>query len=443
VTGTFSGGDRLTLAAAVAMTIALAAEPAYAFRPHLGPLPTTGLEVVLVAAIVVGIVVLGRSLPWRTVYTLPAALLLVAATIGAVVSPNSRAAAGAWKAYFVEPMLAGVVVAGLAVTRNRRLLFLAGLGVAGTVAALANLVVMLAAIAQHRFSVVTPPVAIYQSANEVALYLVPLAALGLAVALFDDDRRVRLAAAAFVAIAMAAAVVSLSRAGWLALLVAALFVGAFHRRRLWLVLLPAVVLVALVAGVPAMRNRALVEFSPNSPNNTFLSRLPLWRSALDMLVHRPLLGGGLRGFEISVEPYRAPGYHERQAYPHNILLNFWTETGLLGLAAFLWLCVRSVRISVASLARSGEARMLAIGVMGFLLAFWVHGLFHPQYFKNDVAAVFWAVLAIQVGCLRQVAASVPGPRPEAANAGWASAAEPLSDGQASPSRRSGPGSAPG
>ena len=382
------------------MTLALAASPAYVERPHLGTLPTTMLEIPLVIAIAIGLYAFREELPWRSPYLWPAALLLVAATIDTVVAPDRRAAAGLWKAYFLEPALAGLVIAAVARSRVRARLLLAGLAVAGSYAAVLNGARVVWAIGHHTFNVVTPPVAIYNSANAVPLYLEPLTAFALAIAFFSDDRRERIVAVVFSFLAAVAIFFSYSRAGWVTLAALVLFVALFSRWR-WQALVGTFAVGGLVfAASDSVRRRVLVEFDPYSAQNTIGLRLSLWKSSLNMLAHKPLLGGGLSGFKASILPYKDPGYHEDLIYPHNVLLNFWSETGLLGLAAFVWLMIQCVRTALRGLAMGPWPRAMAIGLLGLAVAFGLHGLVDLPYFKNDQALAFWALVGVQLGSLR-------------------------------------------
>ena len=388
---------RLRAAAAPLMALALAASPAYVIRPHLGPLPTTLLEVLLVAAVAVGLYSHWGEIPWRSRYTLPALLLLLGATIDSVLAPQPKAAAGIWKAYFLEPMLAGLVIMVLARSRANARLLLAGLGVAGVISAGFNIGKALAAIASHTYDRVTPPVAIYNSANDVPLYLVPLAAMALSLVLFSDDRRERILAAAFTALAALAVALSNSRSGWLALAAVLVLVSMFSRWR-WHALGAAVAVSgAAFLALASVRERVMVEFRPADPNNTVRLRLSLWKSAGNLLLHRPLQGGGLSGFRDSVRPYRDPAYIEQLIYPHNLVLNFWSETGLLGLAGFSWLLLTALLACRRALKLGPWPRLLAVGVLGMLADYLLHGLTDVPYFKNDLALEFWALLAIQQG----------------------------------------------
>ena len=379
------------------MAVALAASPAYVIRPHLGPLPTTALELLLAPAILLGLYAFWAELPWRNPFTWPALLFLAAATLDTVFGPDRRAALGLWKAYFVEPMLAGLVIAAMARSRPDARLLLAGLGVAGTVVALLNIGLDGAAIASHSYNEVTPPVAIYNTANAVPLYLEPLLAFALAIALYADERRERWVAGTLATLFVVAVLLSDSRLGWITLGAILLLTAVFHRRRWWVYGVAGAFAVVAFAGSGSVRRRILVEFDPHSDKNTVALRAALWKSTLNMLLHRPLFGGGLAGFKQSLEPYRDPSYHEDQIYPHSLALNLWTETGLLGLAAFVCICVQLVRVARPGLRAGPWRRALAIGMLGMLVAFAVHGIGDVPYFKNDQALAFWALLAIPLG----------------------------------------------
>lgn len=391
---------RLRSAAAALMAVALASAPGYALRFHVGPLPTTLLEAVLLPAVVLGVIALRGGLPWRSTLALPGAALLVAATIGVFVSPDLRGALGEWKAFFVEPIAAGLVIAGLAAERRHAWLLLGGLGAGALAAAVVNLGVDAPRILSGRISLATPPVAIYQSANQLALYLVPLDAVALAVLLFGAGRAPRSAAAAFLAFTVPAVLLTYSRGGILALAMAVFLLALVHPRRL--VLAPALVLVlGLGVGlVPGIRRRVAIELDLKDPANTVTPRLGLWRATLRLLESRPLTGAGLHGYGGAIAPYYRNPFHV--AFPHDIVLNFWAETGLLGVLAFGWLTAAGVLAAVRGLAADPFARALSAGLLGFLLAIWVHGLVDVPYFKNDLALAFWAMLGLHSGVVGRV-----------------------------------------
>jgi putative inorganic carbon (hco3(-)) transporter len=386
------------------MGLALAFSPSYALvRIHLGWVPFTLLELALCLAIAVGGVAFRRSLPWRNPYTWPALLLLLAATVEVAVTPDRRAAAGLWKAYFLEPAAAALVIGAIATQRQRARVLLGGLAVAGTVIAVANIVVDSRALltgAIGRYTI-TPPVAIYETANAVPLYLEPLAAFALALALVSDRRWERRVGAGFFLLAVGAILLSYSRAGWITMALLIVLIAWLSRGRWWILGAMGVAGGLLFAVSRSVRQRILVEFDPTSQENTLGLRRALWESSATMLRHHPLFGGGLGGFKLALAPYRDPSYREDLIYPHNLILNFWTETGLLGLAAFLWLLGAMLAAARRGLHYpSPWVRALAIGWLGTAVAFLAHGAVDVPYFKNDQALAFWALAGIQAASVR-------------------------------------------
>ncbi|MBO0702422.1 MAG: O-antigen ligase family protein [Candidatus Dormibacteraeota bacterium] len=391
---------RLQVAGTLLFGLALALSPAYIVRPHLGPLPLTVLEIALVVALVVGYLGYWRELPWWNPYLIPGGLLLAAAFLAILVSPVRLSAADTWLAYFAEPAAAGLLAAAVCRRRSHARVLLVGLGVAGAVISFANIGNTLHALATHRFSDVTPPVVIYMTANAVPLYLEPLLAFAFGIVVFSDDRRERWVAAAFAALFILADLLSFSRLGWITLACLIVFTAAFTRFRWWIWGAIVAVGAAAFALLPPVRRRILVEFG-SSGNNTVLLRKPLWLSSLNMLRHRPLQGAGLDGFRPTVQGYAVQGYDQNLIYPHNLFLNFWSETGLLGLVAIVWYGVQLIRCGVRGLGRANRpwVRALSLGLLGLVLAFLVHGVGDVPYFKNDQALAFWTLTGIQLGAL--------------------------------------------
>jgi O-antigen ligase len=73
------------------------------------------------------------------------------------------------------------------------------------------------------------------------------------------------------------------------------------------------------------------------------------------------VGLGPGGYNLSLGYGDAP----RGMYPHNIVLEFAAEYGLLGLAAFLFLCGLALRNAVSALRRGTDRAGLVTGALGF------------------------------------------------------------------------------
>ena len=158
---------------------------------------------------------------------------------------------------------------------------------------------------------------------------------------------------------------------------------------------------ALVAAglmlIPALRDRVLTNLDPTNGHNTLVGRFHLWSVALQMLRDHPIFGAGLSGFATVIGPYWNPTNIDRFTYPHNIVLNSWTETGLLGVAAFGWILVAGMKLSWRGW-RSAPSGWQAIhlGVLLALVAVVVHGLVDVPYWKNDLSVELWTLLSLSL-----------------------------------------------
>ena len=403
---------------ACALTCALA--PAYVIRWHIGFLPTTLLENAIWIALAIFAVEFLRSgdaFAWRGPFTLPALLFIVAGAIAVVAAPSRTAGLGLYRAYILEPIAFGLVLGNVLRTPRRAALVAAGLGAGATVAGLANSGVVLSGLINHTYDVaLTPPVVIYSTANAVALYVVPIVALAISLALYGIRQEERWAGAAFVVIGTLVAALSFSRGGYLALAAVVLGAVLFHRRRLLMLGLAVLGLVGLFL-VPPIRHRILIE-TQNVYGNTIQSRLDLWTAAVKLIEHRPLFGAGLSGFQQMSAPYYSH-FHTLANFidPHNIVLNFWVETGLLGLIAFTWIMVVGFQVSWRGW-RQGPAgwRPYHLGVLLALVAVVVHGMVDVPYFKNDLSLLFWTLIGITWAGRQWAASDVDTARPKARSA---------------------------
>jgi O-antigen ligase len=384
---------RATLALA-ALTCALA--PAYVIRWRAGSFPTTLLETaVLVTSAVFAVETLrsGAFPSWRTPLTVPAALFLVAGALAVLASPGRVAALGLYRAYFIEPILFGFVV--LTVVRSWRgaLLVLGGLWAGAAVVALANLGLEVQLARRHAFNATwMPQVLVYTTQNAVSLYLDPLVAMAAALAVHSRLAIARRLGIAFLVVALPAEALSLSRAGWLALAAVALVLALTVRWR-WLLLGA-----GGVAGLAVLASGRAARLFEAVKGDTLSGRIEMWQAALQLLRRRPIFGAGLTGYPDLIRQFWRHYDPLWALHPHNIVLNFWAETGLLGLLSFGAIVGVTTVLAWRGWRSADPAwwRPLHLGVLLALVAVVVHGLLDVPYFKNDLSLEFWALLGIGI-----------------------------------------------
>lgn len=197
--------------------------------------------------------------------------------------------------------------------------------------------------------------------------------------------------AAWVAMVLAL-VFSFTRGVWLAFAVVVLMAGAARGYRHALVaaaLLGGLVLLLVSLG-PAVQRRARSSFDVAAN----LGRSQIWGANFDMIVQRPLLGWGYGNYKRFRTPFyaRHPSA-DTTAHAHNDFLQVWVDSGLVGLAAFLyvfWVVVADGWRTYRRLPSVAEPlKSLVLGGTLAVIGFLVGGLTQYNFGDAEVVIVLW------------------------------------------------------
>lgn len=393
--------------AVLVLAFTAACLPLYVVRFHIGPLPTTLLEVLIAFTVAAYVLVLWseRRLPRaRTPIDIPIALLLVAGILGIVAAPDHLRGAGIYRAYFVEAIAMYFITVDLLRAPEDIRTFLLVAAAGGCVMAVGQIVSFVYVAAYGHLQLGDAPSFLNTTPNADAMYLEPPLAFAAGFALFPSRPRERLVAGPMLALTFVAMLLTLSRASYLAMAVlAAVIVLSLQSWRWRLRAAAAVAIVTLVVVEIPFINHRLIDIAHSATN-----RSSLYRTALEMLFRRPILGAGFDGFPVRVAPFR-PANQSIQLYPHDLWLTTWSEIGLLGVVAFTIILFGLMWLGARALPRStGVYRPLMWGAVGALTLIAVHGLFDSPYWKNDLSVEFWLVAALLVVGLRAVRARTAG-----------------------------------
>jgi O-antigen ligase len=328
----------------------------------------------------------------RSPVDLPALAWLVAMAVATLLSID-RAASAASLGKGLIPWVTGLA-AWHAADRRRGAAAIAALLVAGSVAALIGVSRFLSA--GGRF----PARAIGFSGSWMTfglqmLLLVSLAA-GIGITARGCGWRVGSLVAALAGTLGLAA--SFTRSAWLGLAAAvALILGLRRPRALVLLALAAVVAYAVLPGDLGDRLRS--AFDPTHPANR--ERTMMWEAGASAFRAHPLTGVGLLDLRPVLDPYRSPLALERPTHLHDSYLQVAVTTGILGLIAFLALCVALVRSACVGPPGLRRATGLAAGVrlgvtagaVGFLIAALFDHAFGDEpllFLLFTLAGIAWA-----------------------------------------------------
>lgn len=247
--------------------------------------------------------------------------------------------------------------------------------------------------------------------NLLAGYLLPAFALSIAAVLAWRRWLPKLLAVTMVVVNGACIYFTDSRGGWIGVLAMLLIFGLLLRFwwgkylspfwRKWLLpiafgILAGLLAVALAASEPLRLRATSIFVGRQDSSNNF--RINVWMAVLDMIRDRPILGigPGNDAFNRIYPAYAETGYTALSAY--SVFLELAVETGIVGLACFLWLLTVTFNQGWMQLQRlrqlnalSGFWLMAAIASMAGMLA---HGLVDTVWYRPQISTVWWLMVAL-------------------------------------------------
>ncbi|OIO52812.1 hypothetical protein COY93_04950 [Candidatus Uhrbacteria bacterium CG_4_10_14_0_8_um_filter_58_22] len=329
-------------------------------------------------------------------------LLLLGASVGVLIAPNLISALGIWRAYFLEPILFFFLFADLVRDARTRRMVLGTLGLTlaavGTVAIVQKLTGWWIPNPVWRDEATRRVTGFYGFPNGIGLMAAPVTVL-MAAWTADLARKVRrgrnltwpLLAGASALLGLAAILFAVSEGAALGVAVGLLTYGLLSRPLRKYALIGLIAACALTLAYAPLRNYASLMLSMR--DDSWQVRQTVWSESLDMIADRPVFGAGLSGYPDALTTYHLARHIEIFQYPHSLLLNFWTETGLIGLAGFLAL-LWSFFVSVGSTFRRRPDEWLPQALLAAMVALLVHGLVDVPYFRNDLAFLFWILIGL-------------------------------------------------
>jgi O-antigen ligase len=460
----------------------IAALPAYLIRFNIFGLPSTLLEVMIWAVFLVWAVknfsrVKGnflnnfkkgdKKIKVRYPFDWEIVLLLLIAFTAAGVAGFSSSSFGIFKAYFFEPVILFIVALNIMKGEKGREKILWALAVSAlAVSALAiyqKITGQLIGNPLWAAASTRRVVSFFGYPNAVGLYLGPIvlvmtgwffSVIARSRALGETTKQSLFArndiiVIIFIKLTIIASLLSIyfarSKGALLGVVVGLMAFGLMAGKKIrWATL--AIIIIATIGIAVYQPARDLAVENITFANKSGQIRKAGWADTLKMLKDdRLLTGAGLANFQAAVAPYHTQGIFIKDSrdpdaqrklvfneayrtahwqpleiylYPHNIVLNFWSELGLAGVLLFIWIIGKYFYLGALSLRGSASDRSnprleatnqrllrslrslamtdkyLVIGLICAMVAIVVHGIVDVPYFKNDLAAMFWLLAAM-------------------------------------------------
>ncbi len=123
---------------------------------------------------------------------------------------------------------------------------------------------------------------------------------------------------------------------------------------------------------------------------TLVSRTYIYQTSAHIIQDNPITGVGLENYNREFIQNVSPVSPEQNvALSHNTLLDFWTQMGIFGIFAYLWLVVHFFKNGITRQTIPEMALLLAI-----MLTLTIHGMLDSQYHKNDYSVIFWTLIGL-------------------------------------------------
>ena len=430
-----------------AVAFVVLALPTYLLRFEIMNIPTTALEIMILVLFLTWLV---RTF-WKkqditfSKYKWWILLLLVVVTLSVFVSESRLSAWGIWKAYFIEPILFFLVFINTIKTKKDWSLIVGAIYFSALIVAIPAIVQKFTgwgipnefwkAEATRRVT------SWYGFPNAVGLYLAPIGMFFAGILLqgkirafksFKKFRTIKICWQSILSLILFILIVlSLVFAGsegaLIGLVAGLIFLGLVYPYRLTRITTLIILLSCFLAFLFIPNLREYASEKATLADRSGQIRQQQWKETWTMLKDdHQVLGGGLANYQTAIAPYHAEGIWikdkndpawlekirtseefrikawqptEIYLYPHNILLNFWSEIGIFG-AGIMFVLVLKLFLGYLRV-KSPENKKMYLILMSVFVVILVHGLVDVPYFKNDLSVFWWLLFGMSVLLIRR------------------------------------------
>lgn len=368
------------------------------FEKHSAPILSFGLYGALVFVVVK--ILLGRYGERRpTPLDLPILLLLLAAVLSAVTSIEPLVSLKSMRRSLLSYLMVYyVMIYGVGrIGRAKRLLWAFLMGSVPVCLWGIGSFVLRRGLVDGRIH------ASFYHPNRLANYLILVIALSYALAeWYRAVRRARYLLLLVLGLSLCAFVLTASRGASFGLIIGLFAALGLREKRVW-ILLAAIVIVS-VAVLPFQRKELHLfrtfDLLTNKDTKRLWGERPLlWESGLRVIKDHPIFGIGYgKTFNlVYLSHYAPPSATQDHSSTHNVLIEFATEMGPLGLLAFLWLHLIVLKeawlICRKKTTSDRFASLVAAGILAGLVGVLVNGMFN-YFYRDRLILIFWFLVGL-------------------------------------------------
>lgn len=413
--------------------------PSYLIRFNILGIPVTFLEIIILLSFIIWFtkttkLKIGNWLKKRKErqsypFAWEIVLILLSAFIACWVSGFSLSSLGILKAYFFEPIILYILILNVLPHASGRKKIILALTLSALTTSLLAIYQQITGVFIFNEFWANPEtrrvVSWFGYPNAIGLFLAPVIMIlsGRLTSILKTKNKSHLTEKILIIITITLSILAIYFAKSEGALVALLAAGAvfiFFTGKLGKIITATSLAIGLtlILLTPSLKTMALNKLTLQDLSGEI--RKQQWRETMMTLKgNNFIFGNGLANYQVSVSPFHQEGiffnrdkmdnFHsilygsaelrakywqpvEIYMYPHNIILNFWSELGLIGLIAFLIIITKFLIKSFIIFIKNKN--LLALGLFTSMLVIIIHGLVDVPYFKNDLSALFFIILAL-------------------------------------------------
>lgn len=239
------------------------------------------------------------------------------------------------------------------------------------------------------------------SPNDAAAYLAIVITLAFAARYLMSSRSLRRLTIPTLILALAALVWTFSRGGWIEVTLSAGVLIAATWMRTGITLRRIVFLgtaICVIAAALYIPNPLSNRFTGND-NGSAYSRIPLMHLAENIIAANPVFGVGANNFAAVMGSYEGPEFRYAWIYTvHNQFLLVCSETGIIGLLAYLWIYGNLIRRGWR-LWKTKDSLFAPVGltIVAAVVGFMSH-MMVDQFSGRALVQMVWIFAAIVAAC---------------------------------------------
>lgn len=341
-------------------------------------------------------------------YIIPAVLIIIGLILSILINKNYYIGFGIIKGWFLLPMVFAIIFYD-SLEKNEELLnwSLATLFFSGTLISIEGVYYWFSEFLTYdgRLAI------FFDSPNQLAMYLAPVFLIGLKfgfeeyLGLSFEQRKVKFwkkGVMIGIILILFNLYLTKSYGAWLAVSLALLIVFWLKYRKIWPKKYFFIIFIIFIVFITVVVFSKFENIKNLSNRSSLASRVMIWKSAGLMIKNSPLFGIGPGNFQnkyLEYQKYFPPYLEWAVPQPHNLYLAFWLEAGLAGLIGFIWLMILFFRDNKFAIKNNRELGILLFGIMVYNL---VHGLVDTTYWRNDIAVMFWIIIAMNIFLLKTI-----------------------------------------